>query len=141
MPCDKDIFVCSYPEWQEKRISSTFWQDFCIADAFGLNAVQDTFNRAFGEWKTNYKMLTELVGVLKKISEALKPDGILYTSFKYGDFEGIRGGRYFTDLTEESLAGLMAEVPSLQIVDIWITNDVRPGREEERWINILARRI
>lgn len=64
MPCDKDIFVCSYPEYQEKRISSTFWQDFCIADAFGLNAVQDTFNRAFGEWKTNYKMLTELVGVL-----------------------------------------------------------------------------
>ena len=64
MPCDKDIFVCSYPEYQEKRISSTFWQDFCIADAFGLNAVQDTFNRAFNEWKTNYKMLTELVGVL-----------------------------------------------------------------------------
>lgn len=64
MPCDKDIFVCSYPEWQEKRISSTFWQDFCIADAFGLNAVKDTFRRAFGEWKTNYKMLTELVGVL-----------------------------------------------------------------------------
>ena len=64
MPCDKDIFVCSYPEYQEKRISSTFWQDFCIADAFGLNAVQDTFNRAFGEWKTNYIMLTELVGVL-----------------------------------------------------------------------------
>ena len=82
----------------------------------------------------------ELGGILQKISDALKPGGVLYTSFKYGDFEGIRGGRYFTDLTEESLAGLMFEVPSLQIVDIWITNDVRPGREEERWINILARR-
>ena len=64
MPCDKDIFVCSYPEWQEKRISSTFWQDFSIADMFGLHAIQDTYNRAFGEWKTNYKMLTELVVVL-----------------------------------------------------------------------------
>ena len=83
----------------------------------------------------------ELVSVLQKISGALKQDGILYTSFKYGDFEGIRGGRFFTDLTEESLAGLMETVPSLQIVDTWITNDVRPGREEERWINILARRI
>ena len=83
----------------------------------------------------------ELGGILHKISDALKPGGILYTSFKYGDFEGIRGGRYFTNLTEESLGGLMAEVSSLQIVDIWITNDVRPGREEERWINILARRI
>ena len=23
-----------------------FWQDFTIADAFGLNAIQDTYNRA-----------------------------------------------------------------------------------------------
>ena len=83
----------------------------------------------------------ELAGVLQKTSDALKPDGVLYTSFKYGVFEGIRGGRYFTDLTENSLKTLMAKVPSLQIVDTWITNDVRPGREEERWINILARRI
>ena len=83
----------------------------------------------------------ELVSVLQKISDALKPDGVLYASFKYGDFEGIRGGRYFIDLTEKSLAGLMAKVPSLQIVDNWVMNDVRPGREEERWINILARRI
>lgn len=83
----------------------------------------------------------ELVSVLQKISDALKLGGVMYTSFKYGNFEGIRGERYFTDFTEESLAGLMAEVPSFQIVDTWITNDVRPGREEERWINILARRI
>ena len=83
----------------------------------------------------------ELTDVLKKISNALKPDGVLYTSFKYGDFEGIREGRYFTDLTEESLTVLMEKVPSLQIVDTWVTKDVRPGREEERWINILARRI
>ena len=83
----------------------------------------------------------ELGGILQKISDALKPGSVLYSSFKYGDFEGIRRGRYFTDLTEDSLAGLMAEVPSLQIVETWTTNDVRPGREEERWINILARRI
>ena len=83
----------------------------------------------------------ELGGILQKISDALKPGGVLYPSFKYGDFEGIRGGRYFTNLTEESLGGLMAEVSSLQIVDTWITNDVRPGREKERWINILSRRI
>lgn len=61
---DKDMFICAYPEWQEQRVSSTFWMDFTIADRFGLNAIQDTFNRAFKEWKSNYKYLTELVGVL-----------------------------------------------------------------------------
>lgn len=37
---------------------TTFWDDFTIAEAFGENAVRDTFNRAFEEWKGNYKYLT-----------------------------------------------------------------------------------
>ena len=43
---------------------TTFWDDFSIADAFGVAAVKDTFNRAFAEWKDNYIYLTELVMVL-----------------------------------------------------------------------------
>lgn len=79
----------------------------------------------------------ELMGVLKKISDALKIGGILYTSFKYGDFEGIRSGRYFIDFTEGSFGELMEGIPSLRTVETWITNDVRPGRGDERWLNIL----
>ena len=45
-------------------MDNTFLQDFTIADHFGLEAIQDTFNRAFEEWKGDYKMLTELVMVL-----------------------------------------------------------------------------
>ena len=47
-----------------EKFQTTFWQDFTIADKFGETAVQDTFNRVFGEWKTNYIQLTELVIVL-----------------------------------------------------------------------------
>ena len=43
---------------------TTFYMDFTIADFFGLDAVRDTFNRAFNEWKTNYKYITELAMVL-----------------------------------------------------------------------------
>lgn len=43
---------------------TTFFEDFTIAEKFGLNAVKDTFNRAFKEWKSNYKYLTELTMVL-----------------------------------------------------------------------------
>lgn len=38
----------------------TFYEDFSIADAFGKSAVLDTFNRAFSEWKDDYRALTEL---------------------------------------------------------------------------------
>ena len=43
---------------------STFWDDFSIADKFGIESIKDTYNRAFREWKHEYKYLTELVIVL-----------------------------------------------------------------------------
>ena len=43
---------------------TTFWNDFSIADRFGVTAIKDTYNRAFNEWKNNYEYLTELVMVL-----------------------------------------------------------------------------
>ena len=42
-------------------VDNTFFMDFSIADAFGVNAVKDTYKRAFNEWKDDYKMLTALV--------------------------------------------------------------------------------
>lgn len=43
---------------------TTFWEDFCIAEGFGMSAVKETFERCFEEWKHDYKYLTELVMVL-----------------------------------------------------------------------------
>jgi len=43
---------------------TTFFQDFSIADAFGINAVKDTYKRGLEYAKTDYKVLTEFVMVL-----------------------------------------------------------------------------
>lgn len=43
---------------------TTFFEDFSIADKFGVAAVKDTYARALKEWKHDYKYLTELVMVL-----------------------------------------------------------------------------
>lgn len=54
---------------------TTFWMDFSIADRFGVDAIKDTFERAFNEWKDNYVYLTELVMVLNwKIWDWYKRD-------------------------------------------------------------------
>ena len=83
----------------------------------------------------------ELTDVIRKISAALRPGGILYTSFKYGNAEETRGGRYFTDFTEGKLQEYWKQFPSLRIVEYWITADARPGLEDLRWNNLLARRV
>ena len=78
----------------------------------------------------------ELVDVMKKIRIALKDNGLFYTSFKYSDFEGMRNGRYFIDMTEDRLHKLLEEVSGFEIDEIWTTSDVRPGRGEEKWLNL-----
>lgn len=51
-------------EQEEQEFETTFWADFSIADRFGASAVRDTFNRAFQEWRDDYRYLTDLVMVL-----------------------------------------------------------------------------
>ena len=82
----------------------------------------------------------ELLPVLQKMNRALKDHGVIYTSFKYSDFEGERNGRYFTDFTEIAFKEFIAEIPELRIEDYWITGDVRPGRGDERWLNLILRK-
>ena len=85
--------------------------------------------------------LNDLILVMKKIESALKNTGVLYTSFKYGDYSGERNGRYFTDMTEDRFDEILQHCPSLHIIEIWQTGDVRQERENEKWLNILLRKI
>lgn len=89
---------------------TTFWSDFTIADAFGIDAIKDTFNRAFKEWKSNYIYLTELVMVLNwKIWQHYKTNELI--ARVYNDLwekadayacENLKGNEltYFYDTTD-----------------------------------------
>ena len=83
----------------------------------------------------------ELAEVIIRLETALKHDGVLYASFKHGDYEGMWNGRYVTNFTEESLKTFWSSVTSMQLSDVWVTRDVRPDRKEEKWINLLAWRV
>ena len=78
--------------------------------------------------------------LLKKLSAALKPEGVLYVSFKEGEFSGIRSDRHFTDLTEESMREIFAGSGSWQERSVWKSCDVRPDHSGEVWINGLFHR-
>ena len=82
----------------------------------------------------------ELADVMRKMVTALKHNGIIYTSFKYGSFAGERNGRYFTDMTEETFEDFLKQVHNVKVEEQWITSDVRPGRSEEKWLNLILRK-
>ena len=82
----------------------------------------------------------QLREVLKNMYAALKSKGWIYTSFKYGEFEGERNGRYFTDFTTDTFKDFIHDMHGLKIEEQWITGDVRPGRGEEKWLNLLLQK-
>lgn len=82
----------------------------------------------------------KLRAVVPAMVRAVKDGGYIYTSFKYGEFEGERHGRYFTDFTEESFRDFLKDVDGVEIVDLWVTSDVRPGRGDERWLNLILQK-
>ena len=82
----------------------------------------------------------ELPEIFERMKQALKDNGIIYTSFKYGDFEGYRGNRYYTDLNEERLMSILDTVGDFEILEMSTTVSVIPGRDNEIWLNLIARK-
>lgn len=84
---------------------------------------------------------TDLPIVLKKLEIALKSNGILYASFKYGENDRIVDGRFFTDMTEIRFSQFLNSFESdYRIIETLVTPDVRKNRENEKWLNVFLRK-
>lgn len=77
-----------------------------------------------------------LVEVVGKLINALKPNGVVYMSFKYGDSDREKDGRAFTDLNEGQAEALRGQFDHVQQIKQWIAVDQRPERQEQ-WLNVL----
>ena len=100
-------------------------------------------NRYDGIWACSsilHLPLDDLADAMRKMVTALKDNGIIYSSFKYGTFAGERKGRYFTDMTEESFADFVKRIEDVMIEEQWVSSDVRPNRGEEKWLNLILRK-
>lgn len=80
--------------------------------------------------------VAELPDAMQRLAVALKPGGTWYVSFKYGSGEREKEGRHFTDLNEKALEALVSQLPDIEVVAMWQTQDKRPERNET-WLNAL----
>lgn len=81
----------------------------------------------------------ELPNIMQKLHIALKDNGAIYVSFKYGEGTKQRGERTFSDFTENSVKKLLSD-SDFEVIECGITSDIRPGRDAEKWINAIARK-
>lgn len=78
----------------------------------------------------------ELPKIIELMRRALKPSGVMYMSYKYGDYEGDRDGRFFNDMTEEKFAGVFTDIEGLSLIEEWYSEDVRRGKDV-KWYNVI----
>ena len=48
---------------------------------------------------------------------------------------------YFTDFTEEAFEKYVRDMENICIKKLWVTEDVRPNRGNERWLNIILQKM
>ena len=97
----------TFREWQKAEFGydciTTFWEDFAIADRFGIKAIKSTFKQVFKEWKHDYRYLTELVIVLNHRSWMHYHKGNNMLSKEYSDIYKIANSYAKENLKGEEL--------------------------------------
>ena len=97
-----------------------------IITAQNLNDIQD-----------NIIELNKLEYVFNKCYKALKNNGVMYVSFKYGTFEGFIDDRYFTYLNEDSFNNIIKNT-NFKIEKILIKEDKL--NRDIKWLNIILKK-
>lgn len=77
----------------------------------------------------------DLPSIFAAVHRALRRDGVFFCCFKYGDFEGVRDGRHYTDMTESSLGNLL-ESSGFRTEEIWTSDN-----GGFHWVNAVSTRI
>ncbi len=65
---------------------------------------------------------------LNKIVTALKNNGILYISFKYGEEERNKKGRFFNDMTEDKFKRIYSKIPELEFLKVFSNDNYEDHR-------------
>lgn len=80
----------------------------------------------------------DLPKILNDLIRCLKSDGILYASFKYGDSEREKDGRFFCDINEQRWQLIEEQLDSAKALKLWQTVDNRMDKRDIWW-NVLLK--
>jgi mutator protein MutT len=84
---------------------------------------------------------SQMESVFHNIYQALKGDGVLYASFKWGEDESSdERGRFFNNYTIEYLITLIESIGGFEVLACW--EEHKPLRDStQRWVNLITRKV
>lgn len=127
--------------WQMCDATSKLTGHSAICSTFQAYMTTDIFDGIWACASLLHLSFDDIEKVVKKLANNLSENGCFYMSFKYGLYCGERNGRFFTDLDEKQIKALIEKIPLLKLDTIKLTSDVRPGRDNEKWLNCFCSRV
>lgn len=121
-----------------EKASKFIGQKVIVADMKDLD-FQDRFIGIWACASLLHLREDEVLETLKRCHKALKKNGVIYASFKYGESNYEKDGRSFTCFTKDKFLDLIKDL-EFCYYEIFETGDVRPGREKERWLNVILKK-
>ena len=113
-------------------------------DVLHLSFAEMDFNEVFdGIWACASLLHVPSDGIdtiLSKVINSLKINGVLFMSFRYGEYEGERDGRHYTDYRTKNLKELIGRFKNLEIIELDKCEDTT-NRANDQWIYAMVRRI
>lgn len=117
----------------------------------GLNVTQMKFQDM--DFRENFEAIwacasllhvpyTETKAVYQKIYTALKPGGLFYASYKYGEGAMLTEERDFYNMTELTVLPYLSGL--FEVIDIWKTADTRSQvspSPDNAWLNLMVKRL
>ena len=126
---DGSIELCKYAsQLTGIDVKHMYFEDFDVVDMY--DAIWASASLLHCQYDA-------LEGMFEKIYQALKKDGIFFSSFKYGKYQGYRNERYFTDLDEEEFEKFIEG--KFEILEQWISEDSRKD-VDQLWLNTIVRK-
>ena len=82
----------------------------------------------------------ELISTLKNLEKSLKNGGYIYLTFKYGEYEGYRNGRFFNDMTEDKFKKILMQISNISIMETFYNTSTIKEQINKQWINFFLKK-
>jgi SAM-dependent methyltransferase len=137
-----------------KRAART---SLCVEMTFDEIGFRNEFDGVWAAASLLHVPSQEMEESLRKLIQALKPNGILFMSFKYGRGEHQYDARFYSYYGRKEIRALLKRIPSADEIEVWLSDAEGknlPLRKQSwawklefirrydrsRWLNVLARR-
>lgn len=78
--------------------------------------------------------------IFKRLFKALKPNGILFCSYKYNDRLIVKNQREFYCFTKNTFTNFIDNFTRFKVIKIYKEADRRPNRPNEFWLNCILKK-